>query len=77
MLCTCHQPAGWPTSLLAKLGLSELRAKWPQDVLRLGEVVGHLSPVAAGERGSIKERRFGIGDAQGLHGSSLHLLALG
>ncbi len=28
---------GWPESLLEKLGLGALRAKWPQEVLPLGE----------------------------------------
>ncbi len=38
---------GWPTTLLAKLGLDALAAKWPQAVARLGEVIGGLTPRAA------------------------------
>jgi hypothetical protein len=36
-------PAGWPVSLLEKLGLSDLLAKWPQEVLPLAAPVGHLT----------------------------------
>jgi len=38
---------GWPESMLRKLGLESLLSKWPQEVLRLGEVVGDLTPAAA------------------------------
>jgi ribulokinase len=38
---------GYPRSLLAKLGLSELCAKWPQEVLPLGAMVGGLTARAA------------------------------
>lgn len=36
-------PAGWPVTLLEKLGLSDLLAKWPQEVLPLAAHVGHLT----------------------------------
>ena len=39
---------GVPKSLLEKLDLVELAEKWPQDVFRLGELVGRLTPRAAG-----------------------------
>ena len=35
-------PPGWPVSMLEKLGLSDLLAKWPQKVLPLAAPVGHL-----------------------------------
>ncbi len=38
---------GWPDSLLDRLDLSELRAKWPAEVLAPGAVVGPLTPRAA------------------------------
>ena len=38
---------GVPKSLLEKLDLGELAEKWPQDVFRLGELVGGLTPRAA------------------------------
>ncbi len=38
---------GYQASLLDKLGLSALLEKWPRDVLRLGEVIGELTPRAA------------------------------
>jgi len=38
---------GWPDSLLDRLNLSELRAKWPAEVLAPGAVVGPLTPQAA------------------------------
>ncbi|MDC0077926.1 FGGY family carbohydrate kinase [Deltaproteobacteria bacterium] len=42
---------GVPKSLLEKLDLVELAEKWPQDVFRLGEWVGRLTPRAAGHLG--------------------------
>ena len=42
---------GVPKSLLEKLDLGELAEKWPQDVFRLGELVGRLTPRAAGHLG--------------------------
>lgn len=38
---------GWPDSLLDRLDLGELRAKWPVDVLAPGAVVGPLTAQAA------------------------------
>lgn len=49
--CRCSpRHTGWPTSLLAALGLSELQAKWPQEVIPLGAKVGGLTASAAGEQ---------------------------
>jgi ribulokinase len=42
---------GWPLSLIDSLGLGDLRQKWPAEVLRLGEVVGGLTPAAAAHLG--------------------------
>ena len=38
---------GWPDSLLDALDLSELRAKWPAEILAPGAAVGTLTPEAA------------------------------
>ena len=46
---------GVPKSLLEKLDLVELAEKWPQDVFRLGELVGRLTPRAAGHLGLTPE----------------------
>ena len=40
-----------PLTLLSKLDMSELADKWPRDVVRLGDVVGPLSPDAASHLG--------------------------
>ncbi|MCC7273543.1 MAG: carbohydrate kinase [Alphaproteobacteria bacterium] len=42
---------GWPLSLLAALRLDALAGKWPQEVVRLGEVVGGLTARAADHLG--------------------------
>jgi FGGY-family pentulose kinase len=38
---------GWPTQLLAELGISELQDKWPRTVLPMGAQAGELSATAA------------------------------
>lgn len=42
---------GWPDRLLAALGLSELRDKWPREALPMGAPVGPLAAAAADELG--------------------------
>ncbi|MEN6644493.1 MAG: FGGY-family carbohydrate kinase [Armatimonadia bacterium] len=42
---------GWPDRLLATLNLSELRDKWPTEVLPMGAPAGELSATAAAELG--------------------------
>lgn len=42
---------GWPTTLLEKLGMSDVLDKWPKEVVKLGEIVGGLTPEAALELG--------------------------
>ena len=42
---------GWPDGLLAELGMGELRDKWPQDVLPMGERAGEITLRAAEEMG--------------------------
>ena len=42
---------GWPLSLLKSLDMSELLAKWPQEVLKLGDIVGGLTKEAAAHLG--------------------------
>ena len=43
--------AGWPRSLLKAVGLEELLAKWPQQVVAPGQVVGGLTAEAAAHLG--------------------------
>lgn len=43
--------AGFPDSLLARLGLQSLRAKWPAEVLPVGAPVGGLTAAAAAHLG--------------------------
>ncbi len=45
------QHGGLPSSLLQKLGMPELAEKWPQDILRPGEVIEGISKNAATELG--------------------------
>lgn len=42
---------GWPESLLARVGLSDLMAKWPQDIVAPGVVIDGLSAQAAAHLG--------------------------
>jgi ribulokinase len=41
----------WPASLLEKVGLSDLLPRWPQAIVRLGEVIGPLTAEAAAHLG--------------------------
>src|SRR5206468_3703331 len=39
-----HVPSGgWPTDFYEQIGLGGVEAKFPKDVLRIGEIVGPLS----------------------------------
>lgn len=42
---------GWPETLLAKLGLTDLRAKWPQQIVAPGKIIGPLTDRAAAHLG--------------------------
>lgn len=42
---------GWPDSLLETLGFAEIKDKWPQTVLPMGEKAGELSRAAAEQLG--------------------------
>ncbi|GAB4814271.1 hypothetical protein N2152v2_001317 [Parachlorella kessleri] len=64
---------GWPASLLGTLGLQALLAKWPQQVLPLGEVVGGLTAAAAAHLG-LKE---GTPVAQGGADAFVGMVGLG
>jgi len=64
---------GWPTTLLAKLGLDALAAKWPQAVARLGEVIGGLTPRAAEHLGLPQ----GLPVAQGGADAFIAMIGLG
>jgi ribulokinase len=47
-----HQPGGgWPVDFYERIGLGDLAAKFPDDILRLGDLVDGLSPEAAAELG--------------------------
>ncbi|EEW24738.1 FGGY-family carbohydrate kinase [Rhodobacter ferrooxidans] len=42
---------GWPDSMLAKLGLTALRQKWPTEIVEPGKVIGPLTDRAAAHLG--------------------------
>ena len=48
-----YQPrhGGWPDALLARVGLSDLRDKWPTEIVAPGKVIGSLTPDAAAHLG--------------------------
>ena len=46
-----QRPGGWALGILEKLGLSELAAKWPAEVLPPGAVIGSLKDDAAAHLG--------------------------
>lgn len=64
---------GWPASMLQKLGLDALAAKWPQDVLPLGATVGGLTAAAADHLGLSE----GIPVAQGGADAFIGMIGLG
>ena len=45
------QHGGWPDTLLARAGLSDLRDKWPADFVAPGEAIGPLTASAAAHLG--------------------------
>ncbi|WP_419729617.1 FGGY-family carbohydrate kinase [Lichenicola sp.] len=59
---------GWPNSLLAALDLGELRAKWPQEVLAPGTVIGRLTARAADHLGLAETVQVVQGGADALIG---------
>lgn len=47
-----HTPSGgWSESFMAAVGLEDLPDKWPSSIVRIGEVVGELTPAVAAELG--------------------------
>ena len=46
-----HRPDGWALGLLEKLGLPELAAKWPAEILPPGAAIGPLTGEAAAHLG--------------------------
>lgn len=50
-----HGEDGWPDTLLAALGMQELRRKWPDEVVAAGSVVAPLTDKAASHLGLGKE----------------------
>jgi ribulokinase len=66
---------GFPTDMLAALDMDELAGKWPQDVLRPGEVVGELTAEAAGHLGlprTVKVVQGGIDAFIGMIGAGVN-----
>ncbi len=59
---------GWPDSLLDALALGALRAKWPQEVLAPGTVIGRLTARAAGHLGLAETVQVVQGGADALIG---------
>ena len=41
------QAGGWPVSMLARLGLSDIARRWPQEIVAPGQVIGPLTDDAA------------------------------
>lgn len=64
---------GWPDSLLAKLKLTELRDKWPDEALAMGQLAGRLTHQAADQLGL----KHGIPVAQGGVDAYAGMLGLG
>ena len=47
-----HAPSGgWPSDFYATIGLDDVESRFPADILRVGELVGPLSPSAASQLG--------------------------
>ena len=42
---------GWAEDMLAQVGLDDLMGKWPENVLPMGALAGHLTPAAAADLG--------------------------
>ena len=59
---------GWPTGLLAAVGMEDLQGKWPQDVIAPGEVIGGLTAEAADHTGLPKDLPVVQGGADALMG---------
>jgi FGGY-family pentulose kinase len=69
-----HTPGGgWPSSFYDQIGLGGIEAKFPKDVLGIGEVVGPLAPGVAAQLGL----RAGIPVAMGGGDAFIGLLGLG
>ncbi|CAM9243226.1 unnamed protein product [Scytosiphon promiscuus] len=64
---------GWPVSLLEKVDLIDLKAKWPQEVIALGDVVGGITAEAAKHLGLPE----GIPVAQGGADAFVGMIGLG
>ena len=64
---------GYAAGLLGRLGLEALLEKWPSDVLPLGEVIGGLTPAAAGHLGLPE----GLPVAQGGADAFIGMIGLG
>ncbi len=69
-----HAPSGgWPLDFYRQIGLEDIEAKFPRDILRVGEVVGGLSERAANDLGL----QAGIPVATGGGDAFVGLLGLG
>jgi len=63
-----NRDGGWPTSLLAALGMPELEGKWPDRILAPGEVIGTLTMRAAEALGLPQSVKVVQGGADALIG---------
>lgn len=59
---------GWPVSLLERLGLTALLAKWPQEVVSLGSTIGPLTAAAAAHLGLKEDTPVAQGGADAFIG---------
>ena len=63
-----NREGGWAESLVTKLGMPDLVAKWPSRVAAPGEVVGTLTPAAAEALGLTTKTQLVQGGADALIG---------
>jgi len=59
---------GWPDTMLATLGLSDLRAKWPSEIIAPGAPIGGLTDAAATHLGLLAGTPVIQGGADGFLG---------
>jgi hypothetical protein len=64
---------GWPLSMLERLGLSDLRDRWPAEIVAPGQVIGPLTEAAARHLGL----RAGLPVVQGGADAFIGMIGLG
>ena len=59
---------GWPDTLLAAVGIDDVRAKWPKEIIAPGDVVGTLTASAADHLGLTQSTKVVQGGADAFIG---------